>query len=79
MRRRGGIYREVRGAGLMRGLLCGPDIGAISARLTDEGLLTVGAAENVLRLLPPLIVEESHVDEAVAIFDRVAEDWDDTA
>ena len=79
VQRHGQIYREVRGAGMMRGLLCGPDMGAISARLTDEGLLTVGAAENVVRLLPPLIIEESHVDEAVAIFDRVAEAWDDSA
>jgi acetylornithine/N-succinyldiaminopimelate aminotransferase len=32
----------------------------------------VSAGENVIRLLPPLIIDERHVDEAVAIIDRVA-------
>ena len=42
------------------------------ARLRDEGLLTVVAAEEVIRIIPPLIVEEAQVDEALAILDRVA-------
>jgi acetylornithine/N-succinyldiaminopimelate aminotransferase len=40
------------------------------ARLREEGLLTVGAAENVVRLLPPLIIEERHVEEAVQALER---------
>jgi len=75
--RHGGVFTEARGSGLMQGVVCGPDFGAISNKLTDEGLLTVGAAGNVIRLLPPLIIEESHVDEAIAIMDRVAAGWDD--
>jgi acetylornithine/N-succinyldiaminopimelate aminotransferase len=74
--RHSAVFTEARGAGLMQGVVCGPDFGAISNKLTDEGLLTVGAAGNVIRLLPPLIIEESHVDEAVAIMDRVAAGWD---
>ncbi len=77
--RHGAVFTEARGSGLMQGLVCGPDFGAISNKLTDEGLLTVGAGGNVIRLLPPLIIEESHVDEAVAILDRVAAGWDGDA
>ncbi len=44
-------------------------------RLRHAGLLTVAAGENVVRLLPPLIIEESHVDEAVGIIDCVAKAW----
>ena len=42
------------------------DQGAFVAGLRDKGLLVVGAAENVIRLVPPLIIDESHVAEAVA-------------
>jgi acetylornithine/N-succinyldiaminopimelate aminotransferase len=77
--RHGAVFTDARGSGLMQGVVCGPDFGAISNKLTDEGLLTVGAAGNVIRLLPPLIIEESHVDEAVAIMDRVAAGWDGAA
>ncbi len=77
--RHGAVFTEARGVGLMQGVVCGPDFGAISNKLTDEGLLTVGAAGNVIRLLPPLTIEESHVDEAVAIMDRVAAGWDGAA
>jgi len=41
--------------------------------LREEKLLAVAAADNVVRFLPPLIVTEEQIDEAVAIVDRVAE------
>jgi len=44
-------------------------------RLRRAGLLTVGAGENAVRLLPPLIVDERHVDEAAGIIDGVARAW----
>ncbi|MDH3700214.1 MAG: aspartate aminotransferase family protein [Alphaproteobacteria bacterium] len=75
VRRRGAVFTGTRGNGLMQGLICGPDCGAVGTRLFEEGLLTVIAGENVVRLLPPLIIETAHVDEAVAILDRVAEAW----
>ena len=40
-------------------------------RLRDAGLLTVGAGDNVVRLLPPLIITEAEIDEAIAILDKV--------
>ena len=34
-------------------------------------MLTVGAGDNVVRLLPPLIITEAEIDEAIAILDKV--------
>ena len=45
------------------------------AKLREEGLLTVGAAENVIRLLPPLIIDESQVNEAVESIERACATW----
>ena len=42
----------------------------IVARLAANGMLSVGAGDNVVRLLPPLIIDESHVDEAIGILSR---------
>jgi acetylornithine/N-succinyldiaminopimelate aminotransferase len=67
-----GVFAEVRGAGMILGLRCVVPSNDIIARLQEQGLLTVGAGENVIRLLPPLIIDERHIDEAVAILDRVA-------
>jgi len=48
----------------------------VVAKLTEGGLLTVAAGENVVRLVPPLIIEDSHVDEAIAIIDKAAGELD---
>ena len=61
--------------GLLLGLRCVVPNGDMMARLREQGLLTVAAAENVLRLVPPLIIEESHIDEAMGILERVCADW----
>lgn len=64
------VVEEVRGTGLLLGLKCLLPSGDLQTRLREEqGLLTVGAAENVLRLLPPLNIEEAHVQEAVKAID----------
>ena len=69
------VLAEVRGLGLLLGLRCIAPAGELLNRIRAEGLLAVTAADNVLRLAPPLIVEESHIDEALAILDRVCADW----
>jgi acetylornithine/N-succinyldiaminopimelate aminotransferase len=66
-----GVIAEIRGAGLMLGLKCASDNAVLVEQLLREGLLAVPAADNVVRLLPPLIIEESHVAEALTILDRV--------
>ena len=66
------VFTEWRGAGLMLGLVCKPPNTEVGARLLANGLLTVAAGDNVLRLLPPLIIGAAEIDEAVAILDRTA-------
>jgi acetylornithine/N-succinyldiaminopimelate aminotransferase len=71
------VFIEVRGLGLMAGLRCAEAVPSSEMvnKLREEGLLTVGAGENVVRLAPPLIIGESHVAEACAILDNVAAKW----
>ncbi len=68
------IYSEVRGSGLMLGLKCAANVTNIDVikTLLADGMLTVGAANNVIRLLPPLILEQTHIDEAIDKLDRAA-------
>ncbi len=61
---------EVRGLGLMLGLKCRIPNTELQARLMANGLLTVGAGDNVVRLLPPLIIGETEIEEALAILSR---------
>ena len=64
------VLVEVRGAGLMLGLVCAVPNADLYQKLHENGLLTVRAEDNVVRLLPPLIIDESHIGEAVDILDR---------
>jgi len=68
-------FEELRGKGLMLGLKCRMPNTELQNKLREAGLLTVGAGDNVLRLLPPLIIEERHIDEAMTILDGVAKAW----
>ncbi len=69
------VFAEVRGTGLMLGLKAVPANGEVIGALRDEGLLTVGAADNVIRLLPPLIIQEAQVEEAIEALERVCAKW----
>jgi acetylornithine/N-succinyldiaminopimelate aminotransferase len=69
------VLADVRGMGLILGLKCVVPNTDMVNRLRAEGLLTVGAGDNVVRVLPPLIVEERHVDEALAILEKVVAAW----
>jgi acetylornithine/N-succinyldiaminopimelate aminotransferase len=59
------VLAEVRGKGLLAGLRCAIENGKVIEALFRHGLLVVGAADNVIRLLPPLIVEDKQIDEAM--------------
>jgi acetylornithine/N-succinyldiaminopimelate aminotransferase len=69
------VFAEARGKGLLVGLRCAVNNGDVVERLRREGLLTVAAGDNVVRLLAPLIIDESHVEEACGIVERVARAW----
>lgn len=56
---------ERRGRGLMQGLAVTKPFAEINRRALEEGLLVIPAEGNVVRLLPPLIIEEKHVDEMI--------------
>ena len=65
------IFTGVRGVGLMLGLQCrneGYNSDLVNAAI-KEGLLTVPAGDNVVRLLPPLIIGNNDVDKAIGMFD----------
>ena len=70
-RRYPAVIEEVRGMGLMIGLKTAVPNADFVKSLREQGLLSVPAGDNVVRLLPPLVIDESHVDEAMAILGRV--------
>jgi acetylornithine/N-succinyldiaminopimelate aminotransferase len=59
------VVEEVRGSGLLVGIKVKPPMGDVVSACMEEKLLTVGAGENVVRLLPPLNVTEEEITEAV--------------
>ena len=59
------LFDHVRGLGLMMGLKLKSDSRAFVTHARSHGILTVAAADNVVRLLPPLIIEEHHIRECV--------------
>ena len=69
------VLGQLRGYGLMRGLRAIVPNGELVARLRGEGLLTVPAGDNVVRILPPLIIDDSHIAEALDIMGRVCAGW----
>lgn len=61
------IIREIRGMGLMIGIDIGGDAKQVLRKARDQGLLVLTAGENVVRLLPPLTVQEDEVEQAMKI------------
>src|SRR6202035_4134987 len=68
--RHAGVIEEVRGEGLLIGMRAAVPMAQLVDALRAEKLLTVGAGENVVRLLPPLVVSEAEIDQAVDMIDR---------
>ncbi len=58
------VFKGVRGEGLLLGLECRLSSREVVAALLEQGLLTVPAGGDVIRLLPPLIVSDAEIDEA---------------
>jgi acetylornithine/N-succinyldiaminopimelate aminotransferase len=74
LRRFPGAFEAKRGKGLMRGLKCASSV--VNTEMVESlrgvGLLTVGAADNTIRLLPPLIVTAAEIDSAIDMLAAVA-------
>jgi len=68
--RHASVIAEVRGEGLLIGLRMVPPASAMVDELRAEKMITVAAGDNVVRLLPPLIIGEAEISEAVSCIDR---------
>ena len=66
------VFEELRGQGLLLGLKLKPPVGDFVNAARAQGLLTVAAGENVVRILPPLNVSEAEMREAVAMLEKAA-------
>ena len=72
VKRHPAVFAELRGQGMLLGLKCtGPNYAVVDG-LRAAGLLTVGAAENVIRVLPPLIATDDELEQGASIIERVA-------
>jgi len=68
--RHASVIAEVRGEGLLIGLRMIPPVSEMVDELRNEEMITVAAGDNVVRLLPPLVISEIELAEAVARIDR---------
>jgi acetylornithine/N-succinyldiaminopimelate aminotransferase len=68
--RHASVLAEVRGEGLLIGLRMVPPVAAMVDELRAEKMITVAAGDNVVRLLPPLIIGEEEISYAVNAIDR---------
>jgi acetylornithine/N-succinyldiaminopimelate aminotransferase len=68
--RHAAVIAEIRGEGLLVGMRAVVPSGQLVEELRAEKLLAVGAGDNVVRLLPPLVVSEAEIDQAVDMIDR---------
>lgn len=68
------IHAEVRGRGLLLGIQCHvPNMDMVTA-MRAHGVLVPPAGDNVMRMLPPLTIEENHIAEAIAALEDVCRD-----
>jgi acetylornithine/N-succinyldiaminopimelate aminotransferase len=70
------LFESVRGLGLMLGVRMKTDSRAFVGHLREQGLLTVAAGDNVMRVLPPLIIDEAHVTEFVERLSEAARNYE---
>ena len=69
------IIREIRGRGLLIGLQLQKDQSKFIEKLMDNGLLTIKASENVVRILPPLNVKKIELNRALEIINNVCKNF----
>ena len=68
------IIREVRGLGLMIGVEFRFDILNILNKSMDKGVLILDAGRNILRFLPPLVIEKEQIDTVISVLDKVVKE-----
>jgi acetylornithine/LysW-gamma-L-lysine aminotransferase len=65
------IVKEVRGLGLMLGMEFRYEVRNIILKTMDRGVLVLDAGRNVLRFLPPLVIEKEQIDKTILVLDEV--------
>ena len=65
------VIKDIRGRGYLIGIQLYKDQSKFIQKLMDEKLLTIRAAENVIRVLPPLNVKKNELDQALKIINKV--------
>lgn len=68
------VIESVRGAGLLIGMKCVVPNSELIGKLHDLGMLTVPAGDNVTRLIPPLIIGDTEIEEAAGILEKACEE-----
>ena len=69
------IIKEIRGRGFLIGLKLYSDQTNFIKKLMENKLLTIRAAENVVRILPPLNVKKREIDQAIKILNKVCKEY----
>lgn len=60
-----------RGVGLLQGVVTEKPVGTITAKALEKGLLVISAGSDVIRFVPPLVIEKEHIDEMIEKLDSV--------
>jgi len=69
------VIKEIRGKGLLIGIQLNSDQTKFIKKLMDNKLLTIRAAENVVRILPPLNVKKNEIDQAINIINKICSEF----
>lgn len=69
------VVETRRGLGLMQGLVLKQEAKPVVKRLLDDGVIVVTAGVNVIRMLPPFIIEKQHVDEFIGKLKNILKDF----
>lgn len=64
------LIKDIRGHGLMQGIELEVEASKLTSKCIENGLLLVGAGTNVVRFVPPLIINSTEIDEAINILDK---------
>ena len=64
------VIAEIRGLGLMIGIKCVVENNLLANRLYENGVLTVNAADNVIRILPPLNITMTEIKKVISLFEK---------
>ena len=67
---------EIRGMGLMLGMEFNREVKELVQICMQKGLLLIGAGPKVMRFVPPLNINQTEVNQAVAIFKAALQEWE---